>query len=51
MDLTYGDLLGPARLEGTPESEIEQVLKGGFHIILFWWPVGEGIFPKELNDR
>ena len=49
IELTYGDVLGPLQVQRTPE--IEQALKAGFHIILFWSPAAERFCPKEMNDR
>ena len=32
-------------------EELLDALNSGFHLILFWSPLAEGTFPKEMENR
>ena len=51
MQLTYGDVLGhlDPPLEHTPE--VQQALKAGFRIILFWSPDAERFYATQKDSE
>ena len=47
IGLTYNDIRGPLQLP----LKVEQALKEGFHIILFWCPAAQGVVKQGMRDR